>query len=113
MHAADKPPAAPVFFGALRANSGRLGGPAVHQLLKLWYAGTSPTAPARVKSVFYGAMAYFLMPLDAVPDVIPLIGWGDDMAVVAAALAYAQMHITDDVKARAARFYQRIFGAAP
>lgn len=113
MQTADQPPARPVFFGALRANARRLGGPAVHQLLKLWFAGTSPNTPARVKAVFYGALAYFVMPLDAVPDIIPLVGWGDDMAVVAAALAYASTHIDEAVRERAARMYARIFGSAP
>jgi len=113
MQTADQPPDAPVFFGTLRANARRLGGPAVHQLLKLWFAGTGPTTPARVKGVFYGALAYFVMPLDVVPDFIPLVGWGDDMAVVAAALAYASTHVDDAVRGRAAGVYRRIFGVAP
>ncbi|MBC7432172.1 MAG: DUF1232 domain-containing protein [Rubritepida sp.] len=112
MQTADQPPPARAFFGTLRANARRLGGPAAHQLLKLWFAGTGPGAPRRVKAVFYGALAYFVMPLDAVPDIIPVIGWGDDMAVVAAALAYASTHITDEARARAARVHRRIFGAA-
>ena len=113
MQSADQPPPARAFFGTLRANARRLGGPAVHRLLKLWFAGTGPNTPARVKRVFYGALAYFVMPLDAIPDFIPLVGWGDDMAVVAAALAYAQLHVDDAVRARAARVYRRIFGTPP
>lgn len=113
MQTADQPPAAPVFFGTLRANARRLGGPAVHRLLKLWFAGTGPNTPARVKGVFYGALAYFVMPLDVVPDIIPIVGWGDDMVVVAAALAYAQLHVDDAVRTKAATLYRRIFGSAP
>ena len=113
MQTANQPPPARSFFRTLRANAGRLGGPAVHQLLKLWFAGTGPAAPRRVKAVFYGALAYFVMPLDAIPDIIPVIGWGDDMGVTAAALAYASTHITDEVRARAARVFGRIFGRAP
>jgi uncharacterized membrane protein YkvA (DUF1232 family) len=40
------------------------------------------------KSVVVGALAYFIMPVDAIPDVLPLIGYLDDFGVIAAVLGY-------------------------
>lgn len=110
---AENPPSEAAFLAGLRANAARIGGPAAHKLMQLWYGGTAPETPARVKAVFYGALGYFLLPLDAVPDFLPLVGWGDDLTIVAGALLYAQTHITEPVKARAAALYRSVFGVDP
>jgi uncharacterized membrane protein YkvA (DUF1232 family) len=39
-----------------------------------------------VKATLVGALAYFVMPIDAIPDVVPLLGFTDDAAMLAAAL---------------------------
>ncbi|MGL4438953.1 MAG: YkvA family protein, partial [Bosea sp. (in: a-proteobacteria)] len=43
--------------------------------------------PARIKMILISAVAYFVLPIDAIPDIIPLFGFSDDAAVIAAALA--------------------------
>lgn len=34
------------------------------------------------------AVAYFVMPVDAVPDVVPVLGWLDDVGVLSAAALF-------------------------
>ena len=45
------------------------------------------------KSVAVGALAYFIMPLDAIPDLAPVVGYLDDAGVVTAAVAYLSSEI--------------------
>ncbi|MBL8918963.1 MAG: DUF1232 domain-containing protein [Myxococcaceae bacterium] len=40
------------------------------------------------KFVVVGAVAYVLLPIDLVPDLVPLLGWLDDIGAVGAALAF-------------------------
>jgi len=58
------------------------------------------TAP-RVKLILLAALAYFVMPLDAVPDFIPLLGYGDDAAVLAGAIATVRGAILPEHRSRA------------
>jgi uncharacterized membrane protein YkvA (DUF1232 family) len=46
-------------------------------------------------------LAYFVMPLDAIPDIVPLAGYTDDLGALAAAIGSVSMYIDDDVKEQA------------
>ena len=56
-----------------------------------------------MKAALIGALAYFVLPMDAVPDVLPVIGFGDDAAVLAAAIKLVTSHITPDHREAARR----------
>ncbi|CAH1678913.1 conserved hypothetical protein [Hyphomicrobiales bacterium] len=75
--------------------------PFANDLVAAYYCALDPKTPRRVKVVLYGALAYFILPLDAVPDIIPLLGYGDDMALLAAAITGVATSITDDHRRRA------------
>jgi uncharacterized membrane protein YkvA (DUF1232 family) len=77
---------------------------------QLAYAALDPSCPNWVRGVCFGAAGYFICPMDLVPDVIPLIGYSDDAAVLAAAVLTAAAHINDDVKAKAESALQSLFG---
>lgn len=81
------------------------GGEVVEHALLLHFAAQSPKTPAWARAVIYGAVAYFVLPLDAIPDLIPLAGFTDDLGALAAATATVAAHIDDEVreKARATR----------
>ncbi len=61
----------------------------------------NPATPKWARRVIYGALGYFVLPLDAIPDLAPLVGYTDDLGVMTAALATVAFAITDDVKAQA------------
>ena len=46
-----------------------------------------------MKATLLGALAYFVLPLDAIPDVLPVIGFTDDAAVLATAIKLVASHI--------------------
>lgn len=69
--------------------------PFADQVLSAWYATQDPETPFRAKALLLGALAYFVMPLDAIPDVFAVVGFSDDAAVIAAVLATLGSHIKD------------------
>jgi uncharacterized membrane protein YkvA (DUF1232 family) len=73
----------------------------IEKALWLYFAAQRPETPLWAKTAIYGALAYFVMPLDAIPDIVPLAGYTDDLAALAAALASVAMYVDDDVKERA------------
>ena len=48
-----------------------------------------------------GALAYFVLPVDAVPDILMLVGFGDDIAVLGAAIAAIRANMTEEHYAKA------------
>jgi uncharacterized membrane protein YkvA (DUF1232 family) len=54
------------------------------QLVAAWYCATDPATPMHVRAVLLGALAYFLLPADAVPDLVAVVGFTDDASVLAA-----------------------------
>lgn len=69
--------------------------PFARDAVAAWYCATDPETPSRVKAILFAALAYFVMPADIVPDIFVLIGFSDDMAVLAAAFAMIRGHIRD------------------
>lgn len=61
-----------------------------------YYCAMDPTTPGRVRAILLGALAYFVLPFDAVPDILAVVGFTDDIAVLAAALAAVRAHIRPD-----------------
>lgn len=60
--------------------------PFAEDLLAAYYCAFDRATPLHVKATLVGAIAYFVLPLDAIPDVLPVLGFTDDAAVLATAL---------------------------
>jgi uncharacterized membrane protein YkvA (DUF1232 family) len=58
-----------------------------------FYCALDPTTPKRVRAILLGALAYFILPFDAIPDFLALVGFSDDIAVLAAAIAAVRGHM--------------------
>lgn len=82
----------------------------IHKALLLHYAAQSSRTPKWAKTAIYGALAYFALPLDLVPDLLPAIGYTDDLWVLAAAVATVSFYIDDTVRSQAERRLQSWFG---
>ncbi|MGP1615298.1 MAG: YkvA family protein [Pollutimonas bauzanensis] len=82
----------------------------LEKALYLYYAVQNANTPKWAKRVIYGALGYFIFPLDAIPDLAPLIGYTDDLSVMAAALATVAFYITPEVKEQAQRKLDEWFG---
>lgn len=66
-----------------------------------YYCALDTQTPTRVRALLFGALAYFLLPTDAVPDVFVGLGFTDDAAVLATALNLLASHIGADHRAAA------------
>lgn len=69
--------------------------PFAEDALALYYCARDPMTETRVKLIVLAALAYFVMPVDTIPDILPLFGFADDAAVLAAAVAAVRGSITD------------------
>ena len=61
--------------------------PFAGQVVSVYYAARDPQTPMAAKGIMMGALAYFVLPVDAIPDVLAGIGFTDDAAVIAALIA--------------------------
>ena len=86
------------------------GEAAVTQAFKAYFVAQANTTPTWAKGVLYGALAYFVLPLDAVPDIVPLVGFSDDVTAIGAALAATQAHATAEIDKKAKAAAHRVFG---
>jgi uncharacterized membrane protein YkvA (DUF1232 family) len=69
--------------------------PFSRDLVAAYYCAVDPKTPTRVRGVLLAALAYFVLPFDLVPDMFVMVGFTDDVAVLAAALRLIQGHIAD------------------
>lgn len=81
----------------------------IEKALWLFFAARRPETPRWAKATVYGALAYFIVPLDALPDVAPIAGYTDDLGVLAFAVCTVAAYIDDAVKARTRRVLARWF----
>lgn len=88
----------PSFWEKIKKFAGKAGSKVIYAALKLFYAAKAEGTPAWAKGVIYGALGYFILPIDVVPDVLPGVGFLDDMGILLAAIAAVAIHITPDVK---------------
>lgn len=75
--------------------------PFVKDAVAMYYCALDPKTPLWAKTVAYGALAYLVLPIDAVPDLIPVGGFVDDGGAIAAAIAALHGYITDEHKKKA------------
>ena len=70
--------------------------PFAEDLLAAYYCAFDRKTPMQVKAALMGALAYFVLPADFMPDILPLLGYGDDALVLVTALRMVSGHIRDE-----------------
>jgi len=84
--------------------------PFVGDLIAAYYCAMDAATPLHVKAVLFGALAYFILPIDLIPDVIAWVGFTDDAAVLYAALRTIAPHIKDRHRQQAKVAIDRLAG---
>lgn len=82
----------------------------IYKALQLYYAAQSPSCPAGVKATIYAALGYFILPLDLIPDIIPMVGFSDDLLAIGTAIGVANMYIDAMVIKKARGKMRSLFG---
>lgn len=89
------------FWSKLKKGAKKAGSKVIYSGLLLFYALESPKTPLRAKVQIYGALGYLILPLDLLPDLLPIVGYVDDLSALGLALASVARSIDDDVKRKA------------
>ena len=98
------------FWRKARATLGKV--PFSEDAVAAFYCATDPTTPLAVRATLFAALAYFVMPFDAIPDVLLGLGFTDDAAVLLAAFTAARTYIGDGHRARARAWLLKEHAAA-
>ncbi len=81
--------------------------PFAEDLLAAWYCAFDRETPTEVRAALIGALAYFVLPFDVMPDVMPMLGFADDAAVLVTALRLVANHLLPEHRAAAQRAIER------
>jgi uncharacterized membrane protein YkvA (DUF1232 family) len=81
--------------------------PFAEDLLAAWYCAFDRETPTEVKVALIGALGYFVLPFDAMPDVMPMLGFADDAAVLLTALRLVANNLLPEHRDAAKRAIER------
>lgn len=80
------------------------------RVLQLYYLARSPSVPLWAKTAIFAALGYFVVTPDAIPDVVPVMGFVDDLAVLSSALAGVAGYVSPELQQRVQARLQGWFG---
>jgi len=87
------------FWGTFRKAARQI--PFSEELVAAYYCAIDRNTPTRVRAVLLGALAYFVLPVDAIPDFVVGIGFADDASILLTTLGIVRAHITPAHRAAA------------
>ena len=82
--------------------------PFAEDLLAGYYCAFDRNTPRQVRLALVGALAYFVLPFDVMPDMMPLFGFADDAAVLASVIRLVGLHISAKHRVAARRVLERL-----
>ena len=94
------------FWSKLKRVAAQL--PFAEDLLAAYYCAFDSHTPRHVQAALLGAIAYFVLPFDFVPDMLPILGFTDDAAVLGTALRMVVSHITPEHRDAARAALKRV-----
>lgn len=94
------------FWPKLARTAARI--PFAREAVSVWYCARDPETPAPAKGMMLAALAYFVMPVDAIPDVLAGVGFTDDAAVIAAVIALLRVNLKDRHRIKAREALERL-----
>src|ERR1700730_14311296 len=98
------------FWKKMKAVAARI--PFAEDALAAYYCALDQRTPLSVRAALWGALAYFIMPFDVIPDYLPLIGYTDDAAVLATAIRMVAAHMLPEHREAARRALKELEGGA-
>ena len=89
----------------------KAGSNLIYEVLQLYYVAKNPNVPMKIRAAMVAPLGYFISPVDLIPDLTPVVGYSDDAAVIAMAIAFAHAYIDDDIRHDAKAQLCRFFGS--
>lgn len=97
------------FWKKLSRCGNKMGAKLMYYALLLYYLAKDQDVPIKVKAEIIGALGYLILPVDVIPDFIPVMGFTDDLAALMFAFEMAKSHITPEMKQKALNKVKEIF----
>ena len=94
----------------MRASIGYI--PFAEDALAAYYCAFDRQTPFVARATLWGALAYFVLPLDAVPDYLPVVGFADDAAALATAMRMIASHMRPEHREAARRKLDKLASKA-
>lgn len=98
------------FWGKLKKFAKKAGSSVVYAVLLLYFTLQKPEVPVKAKTIIIGALGYFILPLDLIPDIAVGVGYTDDLGALGVALLQVAMYIDEDIKNKAKEKIKEWFG---
>ena len=98
------------FWDKIKAFARKAGIKLIYLALLLFYTLQSGNLSLTDKAIIYGALGYFILPIDLIPDWIPVIGLSDDFGTLMYAYKRIKENITDEIREKAEIKLMEIFG---
>jgi len=90
------------FWAKTKKFAGKI--PFTKDAVSMYYCAVDAKTPLWAKGIAFGALAYFISPMDAIPDVLVGLGFTDDAAVIVAGIKAISSQITDEHREQAEKF---------
>ncbi len=97
-------------WGKLKKFAKKAGSSVVYAVLLLYFTLQKPEVPVKAKTIIIGALGYFILPLDLIPDIAVGVGYTDDLGALGVALFQVAMYIDEDIKNKAKVKLREWFG---
>ena len=88
----------------------KAGANLIYDVLQLFYVAQNPNVPMKIRAAMIAPLGYFISPVDLIPDLMPVVGYSDDAAVIAMAIGIAHFYITDEIRQQAQDKLVAFFG---
>lgn len=98
------------FWSKLKKYGKKAGSSVVYAVMLLYFTLQKPEVPAKTKAIIIGALGYFILPLDLIPDLAIGVGYTDDLGALGLALLQVAMYIDQDIKDQAKQKLVEWFG---
>ena len=98
------------FWNKILSMAKKAGLKLIYLALLLYYTLESRNVSKTDKAIIIGALGYFILPLDVIPDYIPFIGYTDDMTILYYAYKRVKTNINDHIREKAKNKLNSIFG---
>lgn len=100
----------PDFWKKLKSLAGKAGRKVAYNALLLYYVLTSRDVPVRFKGIIIGALGYLILPIDLIPDFIPVAGFTDDLAALVAVVKMVSDCVDAEIERKAKEKVEELFG---
>ncbi|AJS59296.1 YkvA family protein [Paenibacillus sp. IHBB 10380] len=91
------------FWTKMKKSAGKI--PFTKDAIAMYYCAVDAKTPLWAKGIAFGALAYFVSPIDVIPDVIIGLGFTDDAALIAAGIRAISGQVTDEHRNKSEAFF--------